>query len=68
MEAAFKHGLVYFNLIDDNEYLEAIRNVPEFKSLVEKYRTKHNAFMESIRKEIRSECSGGDTGPAFRYS
>lgn len=68
MEAAFKHGLVYFSLIDDNEYLEAIRNVPEFKSLVEKYRTKHNAFMESIRKEIRSECSGGDTGPAFRYS
>lgn len=68
MEAAFKHGLIYFSLIDDNEYLEAIRNVPEFKSLVEKYRAKHNAFMESIRKEIRSECSGGDTGPAFRYS
>lgn len=65
MEAAFKHGLVYFNLIDNNGYLDAVRNVPEFKSLVEKYRAKHNAFIESIRKEIRSECSGGDTGPAL---
>lgn len=65
MEAAFKHGLNYFSLIDNNEYLDAVRNIPEFKSLVEKHRAKHNAFIESIRKEIRSEIYGEGTGPAF---
>ena len=65
METAFKHGLNNFSLIDNNEYLDAVRNIPEFESLVKKYRTEHNAFVESIRKEIRSILSGGGTGPAF---
>ena len=68
MEAAFKHGLNNFSLIDNNEYLDAVSDIPEFKSLVEKHRAKHNALIESIRKEIRSILSGEGTGPAFSNS
>ena len=68
MEAAFKHGLNNFSLIDNNEYLDAVSDIPEFKSLEEKHRAKHNALIESIRKEIRSILSGEGSGPAFSNS
>lgn len=71
IKTALERGYNNFRHIADDDDLDPIRNIPEFVSLVEKYKAEHLAAMERLRAELRSEsadslASGTVTEVAFK--
>ena len=71
IKTALEHGYNNFQHIADDGDLDPIRNIPEFVSLVEKYKAEHLAFVERLRGELRAESadsldSGTITEVAFK--
>ena len=71
IKTALERGYNNFRHIADDDDLDPIRNIPEFVSLVEKYKAEHLAFVERLRGELRAESadsldSGTITEVAFK--
>lgn len=71
IKTAFEHGYNNFRHIADDDDLDPIRDIPEFVSLVEKYKAEHLASVERLRKEFSAESadslgSGTVTEVAFK--
>ncbi len=71
IKTALERGYNNFRHIADDDDLDPIRNIPEFVSLVEKYKADHLAFVERLRRELRTESadsldSGTITEVAFK--
>lgn len=71
IKTALECGYNNFRHIADDDDLDPIRNIPEFVSLVEKYKAEHLAFVERLRRELRAESadsldSGTVTEVAFK--
>ena len=71
LKTALEHGYRNFRHIAYDDDLDPIRNIPEFVSLVEKYKAEHLAFVERLRGELRAESadsldSGTITEVAFK--
>lgn len=71
LRTALEHGYRNLRHINDDDDLDPIRNIPEYKSLMEKYSKEHEEFVERFRSEIRKEFgapadSGTVTEVAFK--
>ena len=71
IKTALERGYNNFRHIADDDDLDPIRNIPEFVSLVEKYKAEHLTFVEKLRGELRAESadsldSGTITEVAFK--
>ena len=71
IQTALERGYNNFRHIADDDDLDPIRNIPEFVSLVEKYKAEHLTFVEKLRGELRAESadsldSGTITEVAFK--
>ena len=71
IKTALERGYNNFQHIADDNDLDPIRNIPEFVSLVGKYKAEHLAFVERLRRELRAESadsldSGTITEVAFK--
>lgn len=71
IKTALECGYNNFRHIADDDDLDPIRNIPEFVSLVEKYKAEHLTFVERFCAELRSEsadslASGTVTEVAFK--
>ena len=53
IKTALERGYNNFQHIADDNDLDPIRNIPEFVSLVGKYKAEHLAFVERLRRELR---------------
>lgn len=53
--SALEHGYRNLRHINDDDDLDPVRNIPEFKSLMEKYSKEHEVFVERFSLEIRKE-------------
>lgn len=71
IKTALECGYNNFRHIADDDDLDPVRNIPEFVSLVEKYKAEHLTFVERFCAELRSEsadslASGTVTEVAFK--
>lgn len=57
LKTALECGYNNFRHIADDDDLDPVRNIPEFVSLVEKYKAEHLTFVERLRAELRSESA-----------
>ena len=55
LKTAFEKGYCKFAFIRLDDDLDSIRNLPEFKALVEEYEAKHTAFVKEFERKVVPE-------------